>query len=150
MDRALCHLWSCWLYLNYSSACFFPLAGLSQWTHFQRQRNKAKPHNAPWLLFSMLLFVSAFSIVVMKTYGLESVLRAESQAHRHYYNQAVSLLAHMLPLNFATNPPLWRPFTFISSKSHNMPKPAMREYDPIAEVANKLYSRTEIELRPGV
>lgn len=28
-----------------------------------------------------------------------------------------------------------------------MPKPAMREYDPIAEVANKLYSRTEIRVK---
>ena len=54
--------------------------GSSQWTHSQRQRNKAKPHNAPWFLVSMLLFalfVPAFPIKGIKSCVLESV-----QLHR--------------------------------------------------------------------
>lgn len=112
---------------------------------FHRQRNKAKPHNAPWLLFSMLLFVPAFSIVATKSYGVCSPSR--SQAHRRYYNQAVSLLAHMLPLNFLTKPPLWRPFTFISSECHATLKCVIREDNMITQVENTLYRRTGIELR---
>lgn len=78
MDRALCHLWSCWLYLKYGSACFFHLAHLNGLI-FKDKRSKAKPHNAPWFLFSILLFVPSFSIIVMKSHRLESVLQAESK-----------------------------------------------------------------------
>ncbi len=60
------------------------------------------------------------------------------QPHWGFYNQTVSLLAHMLPLYFATNPPLWGPFTFIGLKSHNTPKPAMWEDDVIIQVVSEL------------
>lgn len=93
----------------------------------------------------MPLFVPAFSIVAMKSYGVSSPSR--SQAHRRYYNQAASSLAHMLPLNFSTKPPLWRPFTFISSESHATLKCVIREDDMITQVENTLHRRTGIERR---
>lgn len=107
---------------------------------FQRQRNKDKPHHAPWFLFSMLLFLPAFPITVMR-----SAYKQYSCPHVPcYYNQTASSLARMLPLNFATNPPLWRSFTFICLKSYNIPKPAIWE-DVITQVVNKLYTRREIK-----
>lgn len=120
MDGALCHLWFLWLYLKYSSACFFHLARLNRLI-FKDKRNKAKPHNAPWFLFSIFLFVPSFSIIVMKSHRLESVLQAESKptdvtiirvwAYWHICFHLSSLLTPLCEGHLhlsAGNPIIWR------------------------------------------